>query len=218
MKKTFTLTSIAALLCLCTVFSGCTKDDIIARRLAGGWEGDWGMSYVDRHNVQHDSHYTVIEFYPEDDFETYGHGYQEDYYQTGPYEKLGFYFTWSVDNGRIHITYPGYSQYNAYIRDYTLSKDHFYGYFGNSDIRFDLSKVWKYYQWYDYAGLYTTCTLGTVYWVGTTRYYYDDYNYAKSRTPNGETVADELAKRGIKPLSDDDNRPVRIFNRYAEKE
>lgn len=223
MKKN-QLWSIISVLCAGLLFASCSKEDKVANRLAGGWEGDWRMSYEDRYGHIYESHYTIIEFHPQDDWDNYGYGYQEDYYDEGPYRKLGFYFRWEV-RGRhdnepiIHIWYPGHSEYDADIYRYTLEKDHFIGYFNNSDIAFDLSKVWKYYQWYDYAGLYADATLTVLYWVDgiTTPYYYDTYGYAKKRTAGGSNEADAIyEKYGVKPLSEDANRPVRIFNRFTE--
>ena len=221
MKKKTTLSTLLTMLILSVVLTSCSKDEKIANRLAGGWEGDWGMSYVDRHGVQHDSYHSVVEFYPADDFETYGHGYQEDYYDEGPYSKLGFYFEWSVDHKRIFITYPGHPEYSVRLSncDYTLKKDHFTGYIG--DTYFDLSKVWKYYKWYDYAARYTATGITILYWVGETSYYYDtsDYYYYANMRSNGSaavpvsiTPYDSIGK----PMPDD-MRPIRIFNRFAEK-
>jgi len=201
------------------LLSSCSsKDETIANRLSGGWEGDWGMSYVDRHGIQHDSYYSVVEFYPEDDFATYGHGYQEDYYEEGPYTKLGFYFLWSVNHRNISITYPNHPEYDAYIRDYSLPKDHFEGYIG--DTHFSLDKVWKYYKWYDYAGRYAATGVVVLYWVGETAYYYDtegNYYYANqrsTRTTQGDSIAASFDSIG-KPMPED-MRPIRIFNRYMQ--
>ena len=217
MKKATTFSAMLAMLALCLAFTSCSKDEKIANRLAGGWEGDWGMSYIDRHNVQHDSYHSVVEFYPADKFETYGYGYQEDYYDEGPYSKLGFYFNWSVDKKRITLTYPGHEEYSFSISkyDYTLKKDHFTGWIG--DTYFDLDKVWKYYKWYDYAARYAATGVAILYWVGETSYYYDSYGYANTRQ-NGAT-ADSTATVPYdsigKPMPDD-MRPIRIFNRFAK--
>ena len=220
MKKN-QLLGIVAILCAGLLLASCSKEDKVANRLAGGWEGDWGMSYEDRHGNFYTSHYTIIEFYPQDEWDNYGYGYQEDYYNEGPYEKLGFYFRWEVKRNKhdnkpvIYIWYPGHSAYDTYIYDYTLWKDHFIGYFDNSDVSFDLSKVWRYYQWYDYAGLYADATLTVLYWADGYPYYYDTYG-AKTRTTGIKSPDNNAEKYGIKPLSEDDNRPVRIFNRFAE--
>ena len=215
MKKTSTLFAIASMLCLCMAFTSCSKDKKLANRLSGGWEGDWGMSYVDRNGKKYYSHHTVIEFYPNEKFDTEGHGFQEDYYDDAPLTKIGFYFTWSIDKQKIFITYPGHSEYNRFIRDYSLKKDHFTGYIG--DTHFDLDKVWKYYKWYDYAALYATQTLAVLCWIGDECYYYNDYyRYAPTRGGEPETITMPDGTT-IQPLSED-LCPVRIYNRFAEYE
>ena len=92
MKQKKQLMGILATLCLCMVFASCTKDEKLSNRLSGTWRGNWGMSYIDRDGIQHNSNNTVIEFHSDKIFETQGYGYQEDYYQDGPFEKIGLYF------------------------------------------------------------------------------------------------------------------------------
>lgn len=197
---------ICLMLAVCMILTSCSKDEKLSNRLSGGWEGDWGMSYVDRDGKSHDSHHTVIEFYPNEKFDTYGYGYQEDYYDEGPYTKLGFYFEWSINHKVIYITYPGYPEYNAVIRDYKMKKKHFTGYIGNT--YFDLDKVWKYYKWYDYAGLYTAQAVGVLLWVAEDYYYYSSA-YGPTRS------IEALDNMGGHPIGD--QLPIRIYNRFAEQ-
>lgn len=221
MKRATTLSALLTMLILSMAFSSCSKDEKIANRLAGGWKGDWGMSYTDRHGYDHDASYSIVEFYPADDFETFGTGYQMDYYEDGPYSQLSFYFDWRVDNKRILITYPANHALDAYISryDYELKKDHFTGEIHGTP--FDLYKVWKYYKWYDYAARYTATGIAVLYWVGESSYYYDtyDYYYYANKRSNG-TATDTTAIAPYdsigKPMPDD-MRPIRIFNRFAEK-
>lgn len=215
MKKTLPLSTFIVTLFLCAVCVSCSKDEKLANRLSGGWEGDWGMSYVDRDGIQHDAYNTVIEFYPNEKFDTQGYGYQEDYYdaKTGPLTKLGYYFEWRIDKQKIFITYPKYGQ-SYVIRDYVMKKDHFTGYIG--DTHFDLDKVWKYYKWYDYAALYASNTLAVLCWIGDEYYYYDDYftRGGGAAKADAVTLPDGTT---IQPISED-KCPVRIFNRFAEGE
>ena len=125
MNKKNGILSIIAIMCLCMVCTSCSKDEKLSNRLSGTWRGSWGMSYVDREGIQHNSDYTVIEFHSDKIFETQGYGYQEDYYQDGPFEKIGLYFNWSIDHQTITINYPGYPEYNCRIRDYVMKKKHF---------------------------------------------------------------------------------------------
>lgn len=206
MKKTSTLLGILTLLGLCMVFTSCSKDEKIAIRISGEWEGDWGMSYVDKNGYNHDSHYTAIKFYPNEKFDTEGYGYQEDYYDEGPFKKLGYYFEWRVDKKILYINYPGYPEYNAYIHDYKLKKKHFTGYFGNSNTSFDLIKLEKYYKWYDYAGRYAAAGAAFLLWVAADDfYYYDDY-YPTGRATGADMPNDSIS----------DVLPIKIYNRFAE--
>lgn len=225
MNKKNGLLSIIAIMCLCMVCTSCSKDEKLSNRLSGTWRGSWGMSYVDREGIQHNSDYTVIEFHSDKIFETQGYGYQEDYYQDGPFEKIGLYFNWSIDHQTITINYPGYPEYNCRIRDYVMKKKHFTGYIGNTP--FDLYNVEKDYKWYDYAGFYTASTVaGTTAvllwaWDSTTPIYYDDYygyGYAKTRSTDAPAANPITMPDGTKVQPAGENCPIRIFNRFAEQE
>lgn len=217
MKKTTFIAGIIATLCI-ALFTSCSKDEKLSNRISGTWEGDWGMSYVDRDGHQYDSHYTVIEFHSDKIFETQGYGYQEDYYTDGPFEKIGLYFNWSIDNQVIYLIYPGYSQYNCRIHDYVMKKKLFTGYIGNTP--FELHNLTKDYKWYNYAGFYTSATVGTTIvllweWGATAPIYYDDY-YAKTRgadapAPDAITMPDGTT---VQPAGKD--CPIRVFNRFEE--
>ncbi len=146
MKRKNGLLGILATLCLCMVFTSCHKDEKIAMKLSGEWEGYWGMYYEDRELGQFDSYKSSVVFYPDEKYDTKGKGYQIDWYsQTpnalgnkSPYEKMFYEFTWYVDKKIIYLTYPGHPELNSRIRNYELSKKHFTGYFNNSPTRFDL--------------------------------------------------------------------------------
>ena len=87
-----------------------------------------------------------------------------------------------------------------------MKKKHFTGYIGNT--YFDLDKVWKYYKWYDYAGLYTAQAVGVLLWVAEDYYYYSS---AYGPTRSIET----LDNMGGHPIGD--QLPIRIYNRFAEQ-
>ena len=206
MKKTLTFSGIAAMLCI-VLFTSCSKDEKIAIRVSGEWEGDWGMSYADKEGNHYDSHNTAIKFFPNEKFDTEGYGYQEDYYDEGPFKKLGYYFTWYVDKKVLYINYPGYPEYNARIYDYRLKKKHFTGRFGNSSTTFDLIKIEKYYKWYDYLNQYAKAGAAILLWTTLEAFidYYDYYPSVRSTEPNPptDTMNDVL--------------PIRIYNRYVEQ-
>ena len=51
------------------------------------------------HIYTFDSYDTDIVFYPEYDYATYGYGYQVDWYEEGPYERMSFKFNWEIRDG-----------------------------------------------------------------------------------------------------------------------
>jgi hypothetical protein len=221
MKKKNQCLGLIAVLGLCLLCVSCSKDETLSNRLSGTWEGEWGMSYVDREGETHYSDYSVIEFHSYKIFETGGYGYQEDYYQDGPFEKIGMYFTWRIDNKKIYINYPNYS---CRIDEYDMGKKHFTGYIGNTP--FDLYNVEKDYKWYDYAGFYTaSVAVGTTAvllwaWDSTTPIYYDDYygyGYAKTRGTEASEASPITLPDGTQVQPAGENCPIRIFNRFAEQ-
>ena len=187
MKKAFSLFSIIAMAGLCLMFTSCKDDDTEeAMVLSGQWQGDWGMyygyTYPNGDYVEYDSYDTDIVFYPDYDYATHGYGYQVDWYRTGPYQRLSYRFSWSINNGIITLNYPGYPEYNTSIRNYRLNNNHFTGYFPNSRSPFDLIKMADFYSWYDYDNLYRTHGYVYLEWDWSGVYYYDDYYYAKTRS------------------------------------
>ena len=201
MRKSITLLNTIALLVMCVAFTSCENEDVKESIvLSGQWRGDWGMYYQIEHRGRvytYDSYDTDIVFYPDYDYATYGYGYQVDWYDYGPYERLSFRFKWSIDNGIVKIYYPGYPEYDTFIRDYRLSNDYFSGYLGNSNTRFSLGKLRDYYDWtpYSYYDYYPWAYYG---WTW-------DYYYGKTRSTDCEEV----------PLSSDD-KIIKIGNRYME--
>ncbi|MBQ2535289.1 MAG: hypothetical protein Q4D25_04660 [Bacteroidales bacterium] len=227
MKKALSLFSIIAVAGLCMMFTSCSNDDTEeAMVLSGQWQGDFGMyygyTYPDGFYDEFDSYDTDLIFYPDYDYATHGYGYQVDWYSNvpnangnvSPYSRLSYRFNWSVVNGRINLTYPGYPEYNTTIRDYRLNNNHFTGYFGNTDSYFDLIKIADYYSWYDYDYLYRTNHYTYIEWGWDGGYYYNgvyyDYGYAKTRK------AEDTNKASVeKPAQG--GRVTKIGNRFAEK-
>lgn len=163
MKKAFSLFSIIAMLCAGTLFTSCTKDEILSNRLSGEWHGTWNMWYEYQYSngviERYDSYDTYIVFDPR------GYGYQVDWYYDGPYERLSYKFYWSINNGVIHLTYPGYHDYDADIYRYHLDYDYFTGRFSVEGEEFRLHKLAN-FTWDDYYP-YDFCEWGWSYSVKT---------------------------------------------------
>lgn len=194
MKKSVSLFSTIALFAMCMSFTSCMDEDVEGSIvLSGQWYGDWGMYYEYRDHfgriVRYDSYDTDIVFYPDYDYATHGYGYQVDWYEYGPYERLSFRFEWRIVNGVIDIYYPGYPEYNTFIRKYRLSGNYFSGYLGNSNWSFKLNKIRDYYDWSYYYG-YDYRKWGWGY-------------YGKTRSSDGEEVPS-------------DGTIVKVGSRYAE--
>ena len=223
MKKRNQIFGIFAMLCVGMLFTSCHKDEKIAMKLSGEWEGYWGMYYTDENGKQYDSYQSSVVFYPDEKYDTKGQGYQIDWYRKedgGPYEKMFYSFTWYVDKKIIYLNYVGHPELNARIRNYDLSKKHFTGYFNNSPTRFDLDAIWKVYKWSDYAALNME-TAGTILcwtWTGlviaseltSDSYYYYGTEYgAKTRD------ADAAAESSVTPA---EKAPAfKIGNRFSEQ-
>ncbi len=227
MKKTSTLSCIVATLGLCLLFTSCSKDEKIAMRLSGEWEGYWGMYYYDPMHPEWgewDSDYSTVVFQPYEEYGTNGDGYQIDWYSNqpndkgyvSPYERMTYHFTWRVVGKNIILNYPVNPEYNVTIKngEYDLSKKHFMGYFNNSTTRFDLMATSKFYSWWDYARLNTYRAIYWT-WVGAETIamlgddYYNYYYYGKTRS--GEVPVDSAGT----PV--EVRTPVQIGNRFAEE-
>ncbi len=158
MKKIKNLaTKAMALICVClcgVLLTNCNDDLQRTRALFGEWRGYWGMYYEYEYRGRvyvFDSYNTDLVFYPNSQYATYGDGYQVDWYLKGPYSRISLHFLWEVRNGRIYLTYPGNHMYDTDIYDYFLNDFEFYGYFGNSNERFDMVKLAQ-YNWAPYFG------------------------------------------------------------------
>lgn len=159
----------------------CDEDQITSNILSGDWEGDFGMyyEYAYGHRVYtFESYDTELSFFPEYDYAKFGYGYQVDYYDFGPYEKIYHYFRWNVDHQNIYLTYKDEVDLNTVIRRYKMSNDKFTGYFGDSQSKFCLFKMADYYNWdtYDDCGDY---------------YYYDRYDWYGRWAPATRGIEDD---------------------------
>lgn len=210
MKKVLSLFNIIAVMGFCAMFSSCNEDADITRSIliSGEWKGHFGMFYeIDDpygNTVRFDSYDTRIKFIPAYDYATYGEGYQVDWYPVGPYEELSFHFYWNIDNGIIHLDYPGYREdYNADIYNYSLNNDEFTGYFHIGGEEFRLFKLkdyyWEPYYAYDYYPWERASFAWDIY-----------YGYSYSRA----LKTDEAPADSVKA---DSARIIRIGNRFAEQ-
>lgn len=98
MKKTASILNLLVIMLLACAFTSCERDEDTDRSmcLSGQWRGDWGMYYVYNyrgHDYQFDSYDTDIVFYPDYNYATHGYGYQVNWYEFGPYERLSYRFT-----------------------------------------------------------------------------------------------------------------------------
>ena len=212
MKKILSLAFMVGMLLASSsmLLSSCTYHDTEeAIVLSGQWQGNWGMYYEVEdpwgNIVAFDSYDADIVFYPDYDYATHGYGYQVDWYNEGPYERMSYRFHWSITSGIIHLTYPGYPEYNSDIRDYHLNYDRFRGYFTNGTQPFELYKIADYYNWsYYYEWDYH-------YWPYAA-WSWDVYYYGKARPEmDTRTTADSTEAK-----SDSLPHIVKIGSRLAE--
>lgn len=220
MKQKKQLLGIITALCLCMLCTSCHKDEKIAMKLSGEWEGYWGMYYRDAEGHEYDSERSSVVFYPDAKYDTKGQGYQIDWYKKengGLYEKMFYEFTWFVEDKVIYLTYPGHPELNSRIRDYKLSKKSFSGYFNNSSAHFDLDAISKVYSWSDYAKLNmsTANTILAWTWTGlviaselsSDNYYY----YSREIDTDGD---ENSTRRGAQPVDKEYN--FTVGNRFNE--
>lgn len=148
----------------CSVLTSCDEDIDEAMVLSGEWYGDFGMNYTDRYGRTYECYDTNLRFYQRGPYSSHGYGQQVDfYYDEDPYRwgrhdhrymymKQYYRFEWSINNGVIHLRYPGNPQLDVDIYDYHLSDRYFDGRIGSSRIEFRLDKltgfVWSEYDRY----------------------------------------------------------------------
>ncbi len=128
---------------------------ILQQPLSGQWTGNFGMFYDYEYRGQiytFNSYDTDIVFYPDYNYATHGYGYEVDFYNEGPRTKMSFRFFWKINGGNIYLDYPGRSEKNTTIRDYSLDRYYFTGCFENGTQQFSLRKMADFYNWNDYSG------------------------------------------------------------------
>ena len=192
MKKIKTWMMMIATIMMAGIMASCDSDQKLAFRLDGAWYGDFGMNYtyIDRRGqaITVDSYDTYLKFYNDGIAASHGWGKQVDYYRYGPYERLYYRFEWRIRDGVIHITYPCDPQLSVDIYDYSLKWGHFTGWFGDSDVHFDLRSLSTDYDWDIYTGnYYEYCYTG---WHYDGYGWYESYYpyYAKTRTTDTTEV------------------------------
>ena len=200
MKKAFTILNFIALLGLCVTFTSCEHDEDVHESMviSGQWTGDWGMFYIIG-SYSFYSYKTDIVFYPTYDYATYGYGYQVDWYNYGPYERLSYRFYWEVRNGIIYIDYPYSPNYSVTIYDYRLTNNRFTGYFDTGTEPFMLRKITDYYDWHYYYDW------DYHYWYSGWDYYSNTRSAADSDSLSTDTIASE-------------GRIIKIGSRLAEQQ
>lgn len=192
----------------CVIIDDIDPDTEISLDLAGDWNGDFGMyyDYYDRHDryvCSFDSYDTDISFYPEYDYAAFGYGYQVDFYEHGPYTKIFHTFDWEIRDERIYLYYKGESELNTIIRDYSLGRSRFSGYFNNASSRFTLKKYSSYYDWRGYCN---DCNRDGFYYYDRSDWYYEDYMYG---TRGNAATVDSAALQ-----ADGKNFTIRYGNRF----
>jgi len=159
MKRHYFLFYALIILSAC-MFTSCDniEDTNQSMALSGEWQGDFGMyyTYVDRWGREYtfDSYDSNIRFVPAYDYANYGTGTQVDYYEDGPYEFQYYYFTWSVSNGTIYLSYDYDHVLDTRISDYHMTNDYFAGNFPASGTSFRLYKMADFYSWTPYVNTY----------------------------------------------------------------
>ena len=144
--------------------TSCDKDEMKAANLDGTWEGDFFMELKHNGIIYHAAS-TMIRF-DHKPFESYGVGYQIDYFSKGcPFPTTFHEFDWSIDNGVITMVYPTEPSLNITITNYRMSSTSFHGVIekGGVQTAFSLEKV-ESPEWGEYSS------------------YIDTYYYAKPRT------------------------------------
>jgi len=144
-------------------FASCDLDTTQSMVLSGNWEGDFGMYYTYKIGGKYytfNSYDSEIVFYPDYDYATYGYGKEIDYYDYGPYEYQIYYFNWEIVDGVVYLDYPYDNDLSTSIYDYSMTNYSFSGYFGDSDSRFNLRKVYDYYDWTPSVGINSSYSYG----------------------------------------------------------
>ncbi len=111
------------------------KDDEVANKLDGAWQGTTGCGYeLDGHYYA--AEWTIIEFDQDVLVARNGDGFWVDYYSEGPYDYYASDISWEVRDGGKTIYIQTKQEGGEYtITDFSLSKDYFSGsiYIGSNE-------------------------------------------------------------------------------------
>ncbi len=190
-----------------SAMTSCDEDQKLAFKLDGEWRGDFGMNYtIDYRGRQYtfDSYDTYLVFYNDGIVASHGWGKQVDYYDYGPYEYQYYRFNWRIRDGIIHITYPHNPELEVTIYDYRMSYSHFTGWFGNSDISFDLRKLTGDYDWDYYCNDYS--------YYSRTGWSYGNYPYYSNTRSTADST--DIKKVNAEVEDGEEFTIVGIGNRY----
>lgn len=195
MKKLVTLKNLVLLLIMSMTMTSCMDEDTAeSMTLSGQWTGDFGMYYNYEYRGKiytFNSYDTDIVFYPDYNYATHGYGYEIDYYYEGPYNEMSFKFFWEINRGVIYLDYPGNSEYNTKIFDYSLSGYYFTGYFSNGSEPFRLKKLTDFYDWNYYSGY------GDYYYFDDPYWNWGSY-WSKTRGEGNEEMTDSAVSNSGK--------------------
>ncbi|MBQ0019023.1 MAG: hypothetical protein KBT39_00695 [Bacteroidales bacterium] len=202
------------------IFTSCDEDDKKAYKMDGDWYGDFGMYYYTNRGQRFDSYDTRMQFVQSSPWSNHGYGTQVDWYKYGPYEFIYHQFRWEVHNGTIFINYKWESEWNCQIHDYNLTWNNFYGYFGDSNEKFTLYKLYDYdfqpYYAHDYGwGYFTT-------YPGYNPYPYQPYyapgiNGKNKQTATIDSTKVDIVMRDGQPIAYPKTSEIHFGNRFEDK-
>lgn len=187
------------------LFSSCDEDEKKGLRLSGEWEGKFYSYYTCHYGTEprdreYYSDWTYMHFYTDGFDLDEGHGYEVDFYNSGPYDYIYYHFFWSVNDGIISLKYYDAPEMDIDIVDYRLSYTHFRGKFGGGyDI--DLAKLSTYhycidnYDW-EWEWSWDRCNKDYGYYINSRCSDYQNYNnhnyYKKTRSISEGEPEDEV--------------------------
>lgn len=144
--------------------TACDERVMEAERLAGEYEGNFGMYYEytrGGRTYAYDAAYSYLRL-DNYAFSMKGEGVQIDYYKYGPYTEIWHKIRWKVQKdaqGRyITFHYLWEKEWDTNIYDYELNEYEFYGFFGTSSKQFYMRNLnppdgfsWDPYYRHDYG-------------------------------------------------------------------
>ena len=199
------------------LLTSCDEDDKRSYKLSGDWYGDFGMYYYTNRGQRFDSYDTEIQFVQTTPWTNHGYGTQVDWYKYGPFEYIYHQFRWKIVDGVLFMNYKWESEWDATIYDYHMSGTTFTGYFGDSNEKFYLKKI------------YYDCDFSPYYYEDYGWGYYDTYpGYnpnpywapGKDRKPQEpmpiDTARVEVVMRGDTAITYPRPSEIHFGNRFSE--